>query len=667
MPPVGKLSSVLAQFEHTIEQNNAAGVASGMYLTKLASSSKDSLAKPRSRSNNTLSTASSHSSKKSGNEHSSRNARSSINNDRKDKPSTIKRNDHKPLNEKKDWNSYLEKTPNKKTLLTDDDSSVSEISQDSFGFDEVVPFEDPFQKHAGTTDEFNPFGLDDIPQPMDSSKKQRPLKEKRGIGRLGNRTTKAKLDVKAAKKIYSKEKTIDDNDETSESVNNNDEDDDESEESGLKSNSTLGRNRRLLSSSRTTMQRGESFKRSKSTDVDQHSSHGTKYSPDRRQSSNKQQKEIQGNNDEKDDGLADDGFSLTYVAKRDGVRSTLQRDESFNSRKSTGKSSVKRDGVRGTIQRDESFNSRKSSTKNSDSRVSSSLHNRTSSMSDRNYRTATRNTSPTRRLEGSMHGGKSKYSDCDKYSSATVTSSSRKEADMELNPERLSPQRQVKSFRDKSKSLHARNFPPIDRYDDYEARSFRENSNDDRNDIAIADRKSSHHASESIQTRKSMHTRKPPNSLDPSSAQSRFFGGSGESKIKVRTKPNTTSSSTIRLSNHPVEKQGSSNGNNNDTNMDRSDHSKQSYVSNASTKMSTESLLSSNSKVSSSRRQGKSLQRDHHRSSSGSNNNNNNNNANTNNFSNGGTGSSQHTRKLQMIKKLPNGNNNSSSQLNYYD
>jgi hypothetical protein len=263
-----------------------------------------------------------------------------------------------------------------------------------------------------------------------------------------------------------------------------------------------------------------------------------------------------------------------------------------------------------------------------------------------------------------MHGGKSKYSDCDKYSSATISSSSRKEADMELNPERLSPQRQVKSFRDKSKSLHARNFPPIDRYDDYEARSFRENSNDDRYDTTTSDSKSSYHASESTQTRKSMHTRKPPNSLDPSSAQSRFFGGTGESKIKVRTKPNTTSSSTSRSSNHPVEKRGSSSGNNNDTNMDRSDHSKQSYVSNASTKMSTESLLSSNSKVSSSRRQGKSLQRDHHRSSSSSNNNYN---ANTNINSSGGTGTSQHTRKLQMIKKVPNGNNNSSSQLNYYD
>ena len=664
MPPVGKLSSVLAQFEQTIEQNNAAGVASGMYLTKLASSSKDVPTKSRSRSNNTLSTSSSHSSKKSANEHSSRNSRSSVGHDRKENRSSHKRPEQKPLPDKKDWNTYLEKTTNKSSLLRDDDSSVSEISQDSFGFDEVVPFEDPFKQNGGPPEDFNPFGLDEMPQPSDSSRKQRPMKEKRGIGRLGNRTTKAKLDVKAAKRASSKEKTMDGNDEESQTVNNNDDDDDddddiedESVESGMKSNNTSGRHGRAVSTStgtRANVQRGESFKRNKSADVDRHSSHGSKYSPDRRQ------KEKRATNNEPDDSYSEDGFSLTYVAKRDGAR--------------------------GTVQREESFNSRKSNKKTSDARISSSMHNRTSSLIDRNQRTnnnsSTRNTSPIRRSEGSSHGGKSKYSNGDKSSSASITSSSgrsRKDGDMELNPERLSPQRQVKSFRDssnKTKSLHSRSLLAVDRYDNYETRSFRDHSNDDRHDTGSDDHNLLYLSSESTQPpRKSstMHTRKLPNTLDPSSAQSRFFGGNGESKIKVRTKPNVTSStastsgtSVSRASQPPTEKRSSSNGRTkNDShhhntsrkhsNMDRSDHSKQSHVSNAS--ISAESLVSeSHSKVSSS----------HHRPSSKSMHQ-----RSTSHTNHGTMSSSQHTRtnKLQMIKKIPSTTsshpNNSSSQLNY--
>ena len=701
MPPVGKLSSVLAQFEQTIEKNNAAGVASGMYLTKLASSSKDASTKHRNRSSNTISTSSSHSSKKSGKEHSSRTSRSSMVHDRNEKQTLHKRSDQQSSSDKKEWNRYLEKT--KTSLLKDDDdSSISEISQDSFGFDEI-PFEDPFQKNEEKTAEFNPFGLEDIPPPSDSCRKQRPLKEKRGIGRLGNRTTKAKLDVKAAKKSMGKDKRLDDNDEEShnDATNNNNDDDDEdeedeeSEESGPKSRPLVGRNgtgKLATSGARSSVQRGESFKRSKAADVDRQSSHGNKYSPGRRRShdeeslnigkdddeesetSGRKSKRVGGRNgsgkgstagvrskgtdvdrqsshgskyspgrrrshdeeslDDNKDNKDDDeeseasgriskrmvGRSGSRNGSTSGARGNVQRGESFKRSKGTDvdrhsshgnkhspgrrqssdkeikhkKSEeedevsdgddgfsltyiAKRDGVRGSDKREESFSDRKSQ----------SLHNRTTSagIGDRNHRSNnTRNTSPAR-----------------------SNGRSRKEHDLELNPERLSPDRQVMSFRDstnKAKSLHSRSLLTIDNYD----------SIDSNND-------STTHKDDSAQTRysKSMHTRKLPSTLEPSSAQSRFFGGNGESKIKVRTKVNASGTSS-RASRASMEKRLDPNQNKNSNSMDRSDHSKQSHVSNASTKMSTDSLRSSSKS------------------------------------------------KLQMLKKMPSGKNSlhhSSSQLNY--
>jgi hypothetical protein len=170
MPPVktsASVLSVLARFEQTIEQNNASGVASGMYLTKLASSSRD---KASSRSRNRTATSS-----LSSSQHSTSRSTSSSKRPANEKYRTSTRlskvstgvrdgsgkrefdeskvpNKSDPrdtTSEDRGWNASTDTRAAKSfdasfnSLLHDDESSVSDMSQETFGFDDFA-FDDPF-------------------------------------------------------------------------------------------------------------------------------------------------------------------------------------------------------------------------------------------------------------------------------------------------------------------------------------------------------------------------------------------------------------------------------------------------------------------------------------------------------------------------------------------
>jgi hypothetical protein len=550
MPSTGRLSTVLAQYEETIEQNSVAGVASGMFLTKSASTRKLTSTKSKNHHNNNLNSTSTHSLKRTGNKQSSRHSRASNGGSRGCKEaSCIKsKSEHKMSDRAKDWNTT--------SFLQDDSSSVSEMSQDSFGCDEAAPIDDPFQNTDGNIKEFNPFGLVDIPQCSDKSRKQRPLKEKRGVGRLGNRTTKTKLVVKAAKKTNGKDKKPDNNEGEGQCKNYDDKDidivvKDEDDNSGkiiVQSNHVpKGHDTKLslVCSSIGDQQRDNITRRSK-TDLDRSSTHSFKTKQDRQHHLSLQTYSAKKGSIQNSECARKDGLPVTYVAKGD-------------------------DGVQGC-----SSDDRKCS-KDLDR---TSRHGR-SVIRDRDRR-AIRNTSPADGLEASSH----KMSNClDVGKSPTThnesssrhrkckigneslndhhnhTNHSRNGKDvMELNSsEPLSPTELVKKDRDKATPTsivhpHSPTIIESGTNTDLASRRVQETPFEHKSQSAHVrssgrrtNHNNHHHHHRNFQntsSHKSTHVERYSNTMDPSSAQSRFFGV-GQSSVMTRAKLLNTTGSKV--------------------------------------------------------------------------------------------------------------------------
>jgi hypothetical protein len=547
MPPVktsASVLSVLARFEQTIEQNNASGVASGMYLTKLASSSRD---KASSKSRNRTATSSLSSSQHSTSRSTSSSKRPANEKYRTstrlskvstgvrdgsgkrefDESKVPNKSDLRDTSEDRGWNASTDTRAAKSfdasfsSLLHDDESSVSDMSQETFGFDEFA-FDDPFMPTGSKDQEFNPFGLEEVttadqsPEP-ESIKKQRPVKEKRGIGRLGNRTTKAKLDVKAARK--SNEKPLDDNVGDGESERNHE--------------------------------------------------------------------DIEISNCNRDDEN-EDGFSLTYVSNRDGKipinrAGTVLQESSSHRRSNKCLDASSNHSKNKSPLRQKKYHRQNSLSKNVSPRLSESSNNRYLKNKTSNLETSThdRYESPSRQERISSH-------------------QQRKSKDTDSKHDRNDGQRELSSRRDKTESTsHRRRHvsPPQEK----ENARVTKTSSIESDSLHSRNKVTSQHDSTTRRNKhlsldtKSTHARKFTNTLNPTSAQSRFFGGDqplSNSKVKVRSKADKAPSDPRRNV-----------AQNSDGLDSTSDHSKHSSNSRRSTtsKMSSNSLLSSNSNVGSTR------------------------------------------------------------------
>jgi hypothetical protein len=615
MPP-GKsssnLQSVLARFEQTIEKNNVAGVASGMYLTKLASSSRDT-GTSKVRTERSSHTRSKTSSKRPANDasnqpiprNSNRSRDGSLRSDT-DKRS-VRSNEWGNKEEKEDWKEFTDYSNNAKfnasfnSLLGggDDQSSISDMSQETFGFDDVT-FDDPFNPNVG--EEFNPFGLEEVASiPEAVEKKQRPLKEKRGIGRLGNRTTKSQRDMKAAKKIKEKllgenadEATSDEGDddvEISHSVQDGEDDD-----GGFSLTYVASRDGKVPRNSSTGL-REASFHRRSNKPLDAASTSS------RQKSSIVQESDSRPNSRGIIDSIRRSEDSSRQVKEKtsDLISGNSERDE-IPTKSKNANDSRQRKGKESDYKQDPVFRKQDESSSVRKGKIDDSAHSRRTSPPQREKSNSRDNNKSNRLETESDHRRTYSPPPRGKLRSREGNKSSQLESEPGRSPSRSPPEREklssrvhYRSSRMESESAHSRtlNLPPREKFSsrDNNKTSRLESDSTHIGNIGLSEKQesSTHRRSKTYgMDGKSSHGRKFASTLDPNSAQSRFFGG--DAKVKVRTKAVKTLEDSERKS--AVNNDG----------LDLSDHSKQSFNSkvSATSKVSTSSLLSSNSKLSSS-------------------------------------------------------------------
>jgi hypothetical protein len=649
--PSSNLQSVLARFEQTIEKNNVTGVASGMYLTKLASSSRDT-GTSKVRLDRSSHTRSKHSSKKPVNDvsnqpiprNSNRSRDGSLRSDT-DKRS-VRSNERAKKEEKGDWKEFTDYSKNAKfnasfdSLLGggDDQSSISDMSQETFAFDDVT-FDDPFNPNID--EEFNPFGLVEVVSiPEAVEKKQRPPREKRGVGRLGNRTTKSQRDMRAAKK--SKEKLLGEN---TEEVSSEEGDDDveishsvqdcEDDDGGfsltyvasrdgngsqrhpnsvIREGSTHRRgNKSLEPDSRgrnDSIRRSEDINRPVREKRSETTIATTGSERDESPSKSKNAVDFRQNRSKESDSKPDriiqkqDEMDIIQKGRIDDSAhshrmSPLER-EKLNSRGVHKSSRLEMESAhrrRFSPPQREKLLSRDS---NKSSRLETeSAHRRTFSPTQRekllsrdSNKSGQVESEPTRSPSRSPPQRERLSSRANHKSSRLESESTHSRTHSLSQQEKFNSRDNHKSSRLESESTHSRTHSlsqqeKVNSRDNHKTSRLESESAQDRN-IGLSG-SSSHRRNKTYGTDgKSSHGRKFSSTLDPNSAQSRFFGG--DAKVKVRTKPVKTLEDSGKKSTA------------NSEGMDFSDHSKQSFNSkiSATSKVSTNSLLLSNSKVSSS-------------------------------------------------------------------